>query len=250
MLPYDKKTVSTYGVIVALTILGLWIVKAFDISYPLTLLTSARSSELAVTGEGKVDVVPDTAYVDVGISVNNARSVSDAQKTVNDTNNKIIAAMKNLGIKKDDIKTANYSIFPNYSYDGGKNKINGYNASVTISIKVIKIDQVSAVISTATASGANQVQGARFVIDKPEVYREKAREAAIKNARDQAAKLGKQLGIRISRVVNIVETTSPDLPPVYARSLSSEGIGGGSGPEIQPGTQTITSTVTLYFEKR
>lgn len=246
----DTKTFYRYGPFLILLFFTLWVVKFFDISYPLTITTTSRSSELAVVGEGKVDVTPDTAYVDAGIAVDNVSSVEVAQKMIDVANNKIIDAMKGLGIKKEDIKTSNYSIFPNYSYEGGKNRINGYNGNVTISIKVVNTSLVSKVIEQATAAGANQVQGARFTIDKPEKYRETAREKAIQNAREQATKLAANLGIRLGKVTNIVESTSDSIPPIsYRTEASGLGVGGG-GPLIEPGSQTISSVVTLYFEKR
>ena len=40
-------------------------------------------------GEGKVEVSPDTAYVDAGITVDNRRAVKEVQDTINTINNKI-----------------------------------------------------------------------------------------------------------------------------------------------------------------
>lgn len=229
----------------------LFLIKFFDISYPLTITTTTKSTELSVVGEGKIDVVPDTAYVDVGITVDNVTTVIEAQNKINETNNKIITAMKKLGINKNDIKTSNYSIYPNYIYEGSRNTINGYNGNVTIAIKVKNINQTTNVITEATKAGANQVQGTRFVIDKPENYRVKVRELAIANAKDQAQKLANSLGIKLGKISNIVELSPSNdiIQPLYSGKAMSEGIG-GVAPQIEPGSQTLTSVVTLYFEKK
>lgn len=234
-----------------LILIFLFLIKIFDISYPLTIVTTTRTSELSVIGEGKVEATPDMAYIEAGITINNAQTVDDAQKTINKVNNEIISSMKSLGINKDDIKTSNYSIYPNYEYDGRANKISGYNGNVTITIKTKKLELVSKIIEGSTKAGANQIQGVRFTIDKPESYREMAREEAIKNARQQAQKLAKKLGIKLGKVVNIVESTSDSYPQPYER-YAAKGLGGGEGDgaTIEPGSQTITSTITLYFEKR
>jgi len=231
---------------------GLYLIKAFDISYPFTLVTTNRSSELAVVGEGKIEVTPDTAYVDAGITIDNRQTVEEVQKTINTINNKIIDSLKKLGINKADIKTSNYSVYPNYSYENNQNKIIGYNGNATIQIKVRDIQMASKVIETATSSGANQIQGVRFVIDKPEIYREQARDLAIKNAKDQAEKMAKSLGIKLGKIVNIIESTPNDGSAYKYSSLPMVGGGGGgdSGISIEQGSQTLTSTVTLYFEKR
>jgi len=242
------------SITIALVFLFTLLVASFlRLSLPVSVTTTMKSSELSVVGEGKVDVVPDTAYVDVGITVSNVPTVQEAQKNIDTTNNKIIAAMKSLGIPKENIKTSNYSIYPEYRYEGTENKISGYNGNVTISIKVKNVELASKVSEEATKSGANQVQGSRFVVENPEKYREEARKKAIANAKDQAAKLGKDLNIKIGRVSNIVESNGSGEPfPMYDAKMSSvQAFGGGNpaGPALEPGSQTITSVVTLYFEK-
>ncbi|MEK9169838.1 MAG: SIMPL domain-containing protein, partial [Patescibacteria group bacterium] len=235
---------------VIFTILGLLTIKFFNISYPMTIVSTTQSSELAVVGEGKVEVTPDTAYIDAGITIDKASSVGEAQKKINEINNKIINALREIGIEKADIKTSNYSINPNYKYENNENRVDGYNGSVTIEIKVRDPQLASKVIETVTTAGANQINGSRFVVNKPELYREEARNAAIKNAKDQAQKIAKDLGIKLGKITNIVETSPGQTTlPIYAK-LSADSLGGGGGPTIEQGSQTITSVVTLYFEKK
>lgn len=229
--------------------LTILLLSAFHISLPISVTTTTKSSELAVVGEGKVEIAPDTAFIDMGITVNNAKTVKDAELTINTANNKIISALAPFGIKKEHIKTANYSIFPDYSYENNNSKIRGYNGNVTITVKVSDITKTSQIVETATANGANQINGIRYNIDKPEEYRQKAREKAIENARNEAKKLSKMLGLKLGKITNIVETNNPDnqIPPYF----QEKAMGGAEGsPIFEPGTQTVSSTVTLYFEKK
>ncbi|TRZ52395.1 DUF541 domain-containing protein [bacterium] len=246
----NKNFLRNFIAVVFISLFALYLVKVFNISYPLTLVTTSRSSELAVVGEGKVEAIPDTAYIDAGITVDKAASVDAAQKSINDTNNKIISALKAIGIEKTDIQTSNYSISPNYNYTNNQNVLDGYNGNVTLIIKSRDPQMASKVIEAVTSAGANQIQGSRFVVDKPELYREQARNAAIKNAKDQAVKIAKDLGIKLGKITNIVESTSAnDLTYSKALPVSGGGMGGGGGVNIEPGSQTVTSEVTLYFEK-
>lgn len=239
-----------FGTVIVLTLVALFAIKFFDISYPLTIVSSSKSSELAVVGEGKVEVTPDTAYVDAGITVDNRANVKEVQDTINSINNKIVNALRDIGIEKGDIKTSNYSVFPNYKYENNINSISGYNGNATIEVKVRNTQEVSNIISAVTNAGANQIQGVRFVIDKPEQYREEARDKAIVNAKDQATKLAKNLGIKLGKIDNIVESSPDQNIPLYSKGVAADGMGGGGGPTIEEGTQTVTSIVTLYFEKR
>jgi len=244
----NNKNLHFSVALLVLVVITLWIINFLGISYPVDITTRQASGELAVIGEGKVDVVPDTANVNLGIVVSNAVTVDTAQQRINEVNNAIVASLKDLGIKEEDIKTSNYSINPDYNYQTGDNQITGYSGNATINIKVRNTDLLPEVISKGTEAGANQVLGTSFIIDEPEKYREEARNKAIENARKQAKKLANNLGIRLGKVTNIVEESGSAIPPIFRESAI--GIGGDSSPDLQPGSQTITSTVTLYFDKR
>ena len=247
----NNKFLINFIVVVTVSFIGLCLIKVFDISYPLTLVTTSKSSELAVVGEGKIEVTPDTAYVDAGITVDNRQTVLEVQATISTINNKIIEAMKNIGVEKTDIKTSSYSVNPNYVYDNNQNKITGYNGNATIQIRVRNTEMASKVIEEATKAGANQIQGERFTVDNPEKYREEARNKAIQNAKDQAEKMAKSLGIKLGKIVNIIESTPDNSSNFKYDALPMAGGGaGGSGLNIEQGSQTLTSTVTLYFEKK
>ncbi len=235
------------------TFLFLLLIKTFNVSYPLSLMitNTTRTSELAVVGEGKVDAVPDTIYVDLGISVTNAKTAEEAQSKIDEVNNKIIEALAKLGVDKKDIKTSNYNISPAYSYfPSTENKITGYNGNATMNVKFKDAKLATQVISRATEAGANQVNGTRFVVDEPAKYREEARNKAIENAKQQAAKLSKELGISLGKVVNIVESNGNQPYPVYEKAMLGGAPRTDAGPQLEPGTQTVTSTVILYFEKK
>ncbi len=252
----ENKLVVNTAWILGLILIFLWAVNFFNIAYPLTVTSKQSSGELAVVGVGKVDTTPDTASVDLGIVVNDAKTIEEASTQINKVNNDIVAGLTALGIAKGDIKTSNYSINPNYDYTKVPNgTITGYNGNTTVTVKVKDTTKLPQVIEAGTKGGANQVMGTNYTIDKPEDYQEQARKKAIQNAKEQANKMASELGIRLGRIVNIVESSSNgQLPMMYAKSavMNLDARGGTNAPipELQPGTQTITSTVTLYFETK
>lgn len=238
---------KTYIFILVATLIALFLIKQLDISYPISVTNRTVSSEFSVVGEGKVDVIPDTATVQAGITAE-SKTVQEVEGKINEINNKIVSALERLGIDKKDIKTSNYSINPSYDFiPNSRNNISGYTGNASLTLTIRKQELVPQVITAATEAGANQVYNSGFTVDDPSKYREEARNKAIKNAKDQAQKLSKELGIKLGRVVNIVESApGPDrIVPLLSREA---GVGGA--PDLQPGSQTITSVVTLYFEKR
>jgi len=241
------------AIVPLVTLITLVVIRILGLGIPLYVTTTtATSADFSVVGEGKIDVQPDIGYVDVGITVSKVATAEDAQDQIATINNQLVAKMKDYGINKEDIKTTNFYINPNYEYktDGG-NYTNGYNGSAQLSIKVKNVEKLGEVAKAATAAGATDVYNTRFSIDSPEKYREQARTKAIDNAKEQAAKIASQLGIRLGKVTNVIESSSNAMPISYDKMLSSDMSGaGGSIADLQPGTQTITSTVTLFFEKK
>ena len=229
---------------------ALFAVRKAGWGIPISVTTSSVSSELSVVGEGKVDVTPDTVYVDVGVTVQREQTADAVQAKLADQNNKIVEAMKAIGINKDGIKTSNFSINPNYIYDGGKQRTDGFTGNATVTVKTDKIDLAGKIIEEATSAGATNIGGTRFTVDNPEKYRADARDKAIANAKDQAQRLASSLGITLGKITNIVESNSSAPVPMYFSEKSVSISAAGGAADLSAGTQTISSTVTLFFEKR
>ena len=100
----NLKPIIYFGSFVVITLIALFLVKSLDISYPVNIRSSNVSSELAVVGEGKVDVVPNSATVSVGISVVNTPTVETAQQQITETNNNVIKELSTVGIPKKQIQ--------------------------------------------------------------------------------------------------------------------------------------------------
>ncbi|MGB9883106.1 MAG: SIMPL domain-containing protein [Microgenomates group bacterium] len=229
-------------------LLIFWLIKIFDISYPLTITTRTQTTELSVVGQGKVEAIPDVFYISTGIYVDNKKTVKEVQDQINSTNEKIVQAIKNLGIKKEDIKTTNYSIYPKTIYDkNGNSQVVGYSGRVDLRIKIKDNQLLSKVVEKVVAAGANQIYGISSEIENPEKYQQQARQIAISNAKSEAYKLAKSLGIKLGKITNIVESKNDTNYPMM---FTKTGGGNESAASFEPGTQTVSSTVTLFFEKK
>ena len=72
-----------------------------------------------------------------------------------------------------------------------------------------------------------------------------------KNAQEQAKKLSKELGIKLGKVTNMIESGNG---PYYdygrgsVETMSAKAL--PESPIFQEGTDTVSSTVTLFFERK
>ncbi len=141
---------------------------------------------------------------------------------------------------------------PGFGQDQGR--IMGYSGNISLSIKIRNKDNVSKVINAITASGANQVGSVQYVVDDMDAFKDKARELAIKDAKERAKKIAKQAGMRLGEVTNVIEDGGYGgaMYDTYAMSAKAESAPyrQQTEPDIQEGTQNITARVTLYFERK
>lgn len=204
---------------------------------------------ITITGDGKVTGIPDIASVNVGMTTEK-RQVADAQKENSQKFNKLLEDLKKLGIKKEDIQTADYRINPVYDYSPERGSvIKGYEVAQSVRIKIRDLDKVGEVLAVAGQGGANQVSGISFTIDDPEKLRQEAREEALLNAKQKAEALARISGVTLGKIVSFSEYGGEPTPyPVYA--LSKEVIGGPevAPPSIERGSLDITITATVSYE--
>ena len=203
---------------------------------------------IAISGEGKVTAVPDIAQVSLGIETQSP-SVATAQKENTDKMNKLITELKSLDIDKEDIKTVNYNIYPQYDWLDGRQILRGYSVSQSATVKIRDLEKISAVLEKSVLAGANQVGGLTFTIDEPEALRQQAREKALLNAKEKAESLAKIAGVKLGRLVSFNEFSN-GYPPVYYGdyALKEQGIGGGAAPQIELGSQEIIINVNVTYE--
>lgn len=222
---------------------------AGPIPFYITSVSTQKNSAFEVTGEGSVFSKPDVALVSAGISAD-AVSVKAAQDKINSTINKVSQSVKSLGVDPKDIKTSNYNINPTYDYNGGPQRIAGYSASTTLSIKVRQIEKVNSVIDAATSSGANQVGGVSFDIDDKTKAENDARTKAVEQAKQKAQMAAKIGGFSLGRLVNYSENFQG--VPIYPRAMAVGSLSKDSAPQtqVEPGTNEVKVSVILSYEIR
>jgi len=204
---------------------------------------------ITIAGEGKVTAIPDIATVTLGMD-NTNMDIQVAQKKNSDTINSLITQLKAFGIAAEDIQTVNYNIYPQYDYVNNSQTLKGYTVSQSVAVKVRQTDKINNVIKIAGDLKLNQVGGLSFDVDKPEVYKQQAREKALQNAKDKAETLAKIMGVKLGKVISFSENGTYPTPYTMYSSDKAMGIGGGGGtaPSVSPGSQDIIIDASVVYE--
>jgi hypothetical protein len=209
---------------------------------------NGNNNVISFTGEGKISTKPDMAFVDFSV-VTQGIQLADVQNKNSEKMNKVVEFLKGFGVEEKDIKTTNYNLYPQYTYENNRiPQIMGYQISQTLSVKIKQLDKVGEVMEKVVGMGINQVNSLYFGVENDEELKEQARKMAIDNAKAKAEVLAKELGIRLGKLTNFYENTSGYPVPMYD-SYKATGMGGGEGsPNIQTGENEIIVNITLNYE--
>lgn len=206
---------------------------------------------IAIEAEGKVTGTPDIAQVQLGFEITKPDVVT-AQRESTEKMNAFLAALKDKGIESKDIKTTNYSIYPDYDYSDGGRQLLGYRISQNMEVKIRDLGKISEIIGLAGQMGLNQVSGLTFTIDDVEALRDDARAKAIRRAQEKAAGIAEMMGLEVGRAVGFYESSVTPPGPYYgyyAEALSYKDAGvGAPAPQIESGSSDVTMTVVITYE--
>ena len=107
------------------------------------------------------------------------------------------------------------------------------------------------IIDAAAGVVGDQItlQGVSFNIDDTGSLRQAARDDAVAHAKSQADQLAAATGLKVGKVVSIVEGAVPNIPLVYAAAGAPATTAADSMPvPLQPGQQELNLSVTVVYE--
>lgn len=209
-----------------------------------------QQTGIAVSGTGRVTVVPDIALVNLGVEVTRS-SIADARSAAATAMDAVRASLQRNGIDDKDIATLYFSIQPQYGSPDpltrdGVPRITGYSVVNQLSVKVRRIDDISKVVDSAVTAGgdAARVQSVSFTVDQPEEFQAEAREKAVADARARAEQLAKLAGVSLGRARAVSETSGAT--PLDFK-FAAPSTGAGETP-FSPGQTEVTLSVNVVYD--
>lgn len=202
----------------------------------------------SVEGISKSNFVPDTAVVSSG-AVLEGTDVKSLKKTADTNIQGATTALLELGIAQEKI-TSSYSIEPKYDKDYVT--ITGYRANTSLSVETKDFTQVDGILDVALNNGFNKINGVYFSFEDPVSIRESLRSEAIEAAKAKAEKIALESGLKLGKLLNVVEGNYYPYYNDYRVNsyMEAESIDSVSEPSssYNPGETEMQMTVTLIYE--
>ena len=206
----------------------------------------ATSNKLTVTGLGTIKVMPDVAYVTVGVTTNH-KNADTAQTQNKDAMNAIFDALKAAGLTDEDMRTTSFSTYPRYDYD--TQTITAYEVRNMVELTITDIDNVGKYIDIAAENGANTSYAVNFtLLDKSLPYND-ALALAMTTAKGKAEAIIAASGNTIIGTLSISEA-SYGFAPYERYDVASDAVSeiGNSPTPITSGELEITANITVVYE--
>jgi uncharacterized protein YggE len=204
---------------------------------------------LNVNGTGQIFLSPDIAYIYIGVHTEEP-TAADAVTANNEETQQVIEALKAAGVEAKDIRTTNFSIWPNQQYGpDGQPTGTRYVVDNSVFVTVRELDNLGDLLDAAISAGANSINSIQFdVADKTDALK-KAREEAVKDAKAQAQELADVAGMNLGEVQSISFYDSAPMPYMnsYGKGGGGAAVSEAAAVPIQPGQLTLTVTVSMSY---
>jgi uncharacterized protein YggE len=206
------------------------------------MATADDRRTVTVSAQGVAMAEPDMAAITVGV-VADAPTAGEAVTRNNAQMQKLIDAMKQLGIEAKDIRTQQFQVDPQYAQprDGKSPTLTGYRVHNAVRLTVRDLARLGAILDGAITAGANQVAGIEFRVSGEDALRDKARRDAIATAQRRARLFAEAAGAELGKALTISEDGVHPMPRPMGRAAMA------SVP-IEPGSQALEVNVTVTFE--
>jgi uncharacterized protein YggE len=208
-----------------------------------------QAHTVSATGDATLKAKPDQARILIGVTTQ-AQTADEAvrQNAVKAAN--VSSTLKPFVGAEGEIKTANYSVNPQYRYPQGEAPILvGYQANNTVEVLLNDLTLMGKLIDAVSKAGANNVDRIEFLLKQDQAARTEVIGKAANQARANAEAIAKALGLTVRGVFS-AETLDAGVPRPLAvpMAMQMRAVAKEAPTPIEAGTIEIRASVTVTLE--
>ncbi|MBB1491804.1 SIMPL domain-containing protein [Paracoccus sp. MC1854] len=202
-----------------------------------------KPATINVQGEGRASVAPDLATVSLGVTTQ-APTAAQAMADNAARQTAVIEALRAQGVAPADLQTQGLNLSPiqDYSREGQPPVITGYQAQNIVTARIRDLPRLGEMLDAMVGAGATDVQGIGFSREDAAATEDRARTAAVTEARRRAGVIADAAGMEVGPLVSLTDTSmsgSPRLMAMMARAAEAD-----ASTPVETGELTLTAQVT------
>jgi uncharacterized protein YggE len=206
----------------------------------------APEARIIVVGDGSVSAAPDYARIRSGVT-SRAKTAKEAADANTKAMAAIMAALSDAGIEPKDIQTSRFSVLPVYAAPAPntEQRLTGFSVSNQVSVTIRQIDKVGDVLDKLITAGATDAGSVEFLHSDTARILDRAREAAMADARRKAEVYARAGGLSLGGVAWVTEDAS-SAPMSKAAMMRAPAA--PAGPPISAGEDLLQVHITVGFD--
>jgi uncharacterized protein YggE len=221
----------------------------------------AQPPLITVTAQAELRVPPDEVVFNLEVSKLD-KEITVAQRQTDESVRQILALARRYNVPAEDVKTDYISVDMRYSTDyvdddedssaakpkRVKREFLGYSVSKTVNVRFTDLKNYEQFFSEVLKAGVSKVEGVEFRTSQIRKYKDQARTAAIRAAREKAVALTAEIGQTVGKAYSIQEE-GYERPGSMANNTTviSGQFSGDETTAFAPGTISVTARVTVSF---
>lgn len=202
-------------------------------------LKNQTKESMTVFGTGSISAMPDVLTIRLDV-VTEHLDLTIAQQFNAEKISRVLQAITERGIPRENIRTVEYTIQPKYDYQNGEQLFTGYEVTHGLLIEIRDINEAGKIIDSAVQLGVNRVGNIQLQIKNPQPIYLQALALAIRDAEKKAQTIAQTLHITLNpKPISITEITPQQAQPFLALNKTST--------QIESGQIIIQATVQLVY---
>ena len=202
---------------------------------------------VSVTGTGSAEAAPDLMVVSIGVECR-ADSVEAAYSRAGASSEAVTSAFRQRGVEGSDIRTTGLNVRADLVWrEGEGQRVTGYVAASTLTVRLRALDTASAAISHAVEAGGNDVRlnGLELTFSDDAAVRARAREAAWLDALRSAQQYARLASARLGRVLSIADNAPVQSPVPVVRMQRAAAV---ESLAVEAGDSAVSAAIAVVWE--
>ena len=198
---------------------------------------------VSVTGEGVVRIVPDEVVVQARIE-HTGKSAAEVKALNDQVVSELLAYLESEGISPKHLQTQYVRLNKEYNYN---TKESFYSANQALNIRLENLHRYETIISGLLENGLNRIDGIEFKSSQQEELEVKARELAVRKAKEKAEDYAHALDQQVGKAVIITELEGGNIPHVFRSMEMKLADSSAQTQTIAPGELEVRVRVNVSF---